>query len=54
MPGFREIYRGIRKSTPPPTKVDRDRRGRIRDKRDRAEMRRYERKRGGAGTGEDS
>ncbi len=53
MAGLRDIYRGMRKPTPPPTKVERDERAKIREKRDRREMRSYEKKRGRKGAWED-
>ena len=53
MAGLRDIYKGMRKPTPPPTRVERDERARIQEKRDKREMRSYEKKRRRKGAGED-
>lgn len=51
LPGIREIYRGMRKPTAPPTRVERDRRDEIRGREDDKEIERHrgKLKRGDAG-----
>lgn len=41
LPNFREIYRGVRKPTPPPTRVEQDRRGRMKREEDAEEIRKH-------------
>jgi hypothetical protein len=40
-PGIRDIYKGLRKTVAPPTKVERDRRSEIRDREDIDEMEKH-------------